>query len=248
VAEKKRERVLNLHWGALDQDDKEVVLKVVKENPAWARILLYGETRPGSEEENEALLRHNDGLFDALFIMTADGTMRMRRYDSAVTRLFVPSGPLRRAWEIEEEHLGLRGLDDSLEFLTAIYIRLMERMDGHMCYPFQLSGGPIPAWREERVGTMYVGAWILFKKTHLFDIPMVRFFATLPRGWFADIALRELDAQESALALSVARTGRPSLTNGELGALKTFEENNRLLAERKEDNRANRFGAWRSVL
>jgi hypothetical protein len=249
VEAKKQKRTPNLRWGELDQDDKEVVLAAVKESPSWARILLYGETRPGSEEENAALLRHNDGLFDALFIQTADGTMRMRRYDNTVVRLFVPSGQLRRAWESEEEYLGLRGLDDSVDFLHAIYLRLVERMDGHLCYPFRLFGRPSPAWwREENLDTMYIGGWMLFKKTFLLDVSMTRFFATLPRNWFADIALRELDAQEAALALSVARKGRASLTNGELKALKVFEQNNSVLAEQEEAIRANRSGAWRSIL
>lgn len=246
---KNKTKTLNLRWGALDQDDKEVILKAVQENPAWARILLYGETRPGSKEENEALLRHNDGLFDALFVLTSDATMRMTRYDNTVTRLFVPSGLLRRAWENEEEYLGLRGLDDSVDFIFAVYSRVMGQTEGRLLYPFQRYGQPDPSWgTKENLHTMYLGGWMLFGKTFLLDIPMARFFAKLPRYWFADIALRELDAEEAALARSVARRGRSRLTNGEIDALKVFEQNNSACIERKGGGRADDISAWRRVL
>jgi hypothetical protein len=248
VEAKKQAKAPNLRWGELDQDDKEAILKAVQENPAWARILLYGETRPGSREENEALLRRNDGLFDALFVLTSDATIRMTRYNNTVTRLFVPSGLLRRAWESEEEYLGLRGLDDGVDFIFATYSKIMAQTEGHLRYPFQRFGQPDPSWQtEENLNTMYLGGWMLFKKTFLLDIPLARFFAKLPRYWFADIALRDLDARESALALSVARKGRGRLTNGEINALKVFEQNNSALIERKEEGYGAGVSAWRRV-
>jgi hypothetical protein len=248
VEEQKPKKTLNLRWNRLDQDDKEIILKVIQENPAWARILLYGETRLGSEEENEALLRHNDGLFDALFIRTADATVRMRRYDNTVIRLFVPNHQLRRAWESEEEYLGLSGLDDSMDFIHAIYCRIMARTEEHVCYPYQRFGAPSLAWPEEDFNTRYLGGWMVFKKTFLLDVSLTRFFAKLPRYWFANIALRKLDDKELALALSVARKGRVSLTNGELRALSTFEQNSRRIVEQEGEGHANSFGAWRGVL
>jgi hypothetical protein len=248
VEAKKQTKTLNLRWGELDQDDKEVILKVVKETPSWTRILLYGETRLGSEEEMEALLRHNDGLFNALFVQTSDATVKMKRYNNAVVRLFVPSSQLRSAWEGEEEYLGLRSLDDSADFIYAVYDRLMAQTKGRSCYPFQRFGRPSPAWGEDSVNTMYLGGWMLFKKAFLLDITLTRFFAKLPRHWFADIALRELDAKESALASAVARVGRSSLTNGEIGALKSFEEGNRVFMELQEGDRENNSGAWRNIL
>jgi hypothetical protein len=248
VETKKPAKTPNLKWGELDQDDKAAVTRVARERPEWARIFLYGETRLGSAEETEALLQYNDGLFDSLFVQTWENTIRMRAYDNTVIRLLVPYDQYRMAWKDEEWRLGLSGLDEGIDFIWAAYEHIMRRAEGHLLYPFRKFGKPRPSWDEgEDVNMMYLGAWMLFKKAHFLDLPLTRFFALLPDNWFGDLSLRELDAQETALTLSVARKHRRLLANGEINAVRLFEWNSRKYQESKEESREFRPGPRRGV-
>jgi hypothetical protein len=231
---KKTARAPNLAWGELDQDDKEVVARVAKEQPEWARIFLYGETRMGSEEEAKALLHYNDGLFDALFVQTWENTIRMKAYNNAVVRLLVPEHPYMMAWRAEERRLGLSGLDTRSDFIQAVFESLGARMEGRLAYPYQRFGHILPSWpKGDSVNRMYLGSWTVFHKSHFLDLSLARFFALLPDNWFGDLGLRELDAEETALALSVGNKRKLHLTNGELDALRRFEQNTRECLEKE---------------
>jgi hypothetical protein len=225
-------RTVNLKWLDLDQDDKEVVVRLGRESPEWARVLLYGETRSGSAEENAVLLRYKDSLPNALFIETADQTVRMIRYNNAVVRLLVPNELYMRAWKREEAFLGLSGLDDSLDLIHAVMVHFWNRSEEKLCFPFQRFGAPRPSWREDDFNIAYFGGFILFKKSQYMDVPLSRFFAGLPQDWLGNLGLRKLDDQEASLALSVGRRDRTFLTNGELEALRVFAKNSRLYQEK----------------
>lgn len=216
----------NLRWSELKQKDKEAVIRVANEQPVWARLLLYGETYPGSREETEALLAHNDSLETPLFVETSANTVKMLRYNNAVIRLIAPHGPLQRAWRQEEERLGLDGLDDSLDFIHAAYLRSLQRAEGRPCFPFR-KFGVLPPDRQESDGfnMQYWGGLLLFGKALLRGVTLPQFFASLPNRWFGDTALRTLDVKETELAIAAKRPGM-HLSNTEMAALRTFAENN----------------------
>jgi hypothetical protein len=246
VEKTKTTKTLNLRWGELGQDDKEALARVARERPEWARIFLFGETRIGSREETEALLRCNDGLSDALFIQTWENTIRMRAYDNAVARLLVPHSQYRAAWKEEERRLGASGLDEGVDFIFAVYDQIMRRADGNLVYPYRKFGKPLPSWEEgEDARMMYLGAWMLFRKAHFLDLSLTRFFALLPDNWLGSLSLRELDSQEAALALSVGRKHRRLLANGEINAVRLFEQNSKKQRESKEGIREFRPGPRR---
>jgi hypothetical protein len=220
--------VSNLKWDELDKDDKAVIVKAAKELPSMARIFLYGETRPTSEEETEALLAYNDELKEPLFIEAFGGTIRMLRYDNNAIRFTLPHPEYRRAWLHEEAYLGLSELDDELDFTFAALRRLREATGERMHFPCSRFTDPIPTWKETAdFNNMYLGAFLLFRKTGFHLVSRVKFFARLPKGWFDNLMLRPLLTEESDMVSAAANHEAGWLTNSELKVIKTLESNSR---------------------
>jgi hypothetical protein len=220
-------KTFNFTRGELSQDDKEAMLLVAQKLPSWGRIFLFGETRLGSPEENEALLAHNDGLFEPLFMETARKTMKMRRYNSIVARLTVPHAAMSRAWESEREFLGLPGLDDSEDFITAAMWHIVSGEQRTTVFPCRKFGVLRPGQQEEDdFNIKYMGAMTLFKKTGYRAVTVPEFFSRLPKGWFLDIGYRKLTDEELLEVERVSRRGRGGLMNGELAALDKLAANN----------------------
>jgi hypothetical protein len=220
-------RAPNLKWSELSQDDKEAVVRASRGQPRWARIFLCGETWAGSDEENEALLAHNDGLFEPLFVLTARGTMKMTRYNNAIVRLIMPESAYRRAWERERERLGLPELDSGVDFIHAIAIYLRQATDGRRAFPFKKFGTLVPGAREaERLNEEYLGGYLLFGKFHYRNIGMTEFFARLPDNWFGNLGLRALTDAENELAAKAARSYGRLLTNTEIAVLRELSGKN----------------------
>jgi hypothetical protein len=158
----------------------------------------------------------------------------MLRYDNGVCRLMLPELERRSAWLAEEERLGLQGLDDSLEFMHAAMRACAARTEGYPSFPCKKFGKPEPSSNERGEGPfsrMYLGAALVFGKSYLWSVPLSRFFAKLPDGFFTDTALRRLEADERILADKARRKGRVFLTNHEIAALETFERNNKDFVE-----------------
>jgi hypothetical protein len=235
MTEKKQDnRVVNLKWLSLDKNDKAVIVRAAKELPSMARIFLYGETRPGSREETDALLAYNDELKEPLFVETFGHTIRMTRYDNNVARWTVPFPEYQRAWRSEEAYIGLSELDDELEFTCAALLRVRESTEGHICYPYQKHIKPSPAWEQGRdLNCMCLGAFLVFHKTMFMDIVTTKYFAALPQGWFENLGLRILDDEEQELALSAWKKESKALTNSELKALAIFEDNTQRLSNKR---------------